>query len=212
MPEAAPNAGEEEAPAAAPTRRMRPRPNRLLMNPSWARTPTPPAPESTEAPPGSAGGSRSTGGGACREPSQGLFRTLRRTLFRRRSVGSSSASAVEEDDESGKALRFGRRRRFEDEAAKAPVRHVTPIPHGFVPVSLEERSPKPALGLDRGRNSRRERCGRRPASIQRAVDEAFLEKQSFGGAASSNAAAAGQAAEAAGRATAELLVDPPVDP
>lgn len=97
---------------------------------------------------------------------------------------------------------------LEDESTASRVRQ---IPHGFVPVSLEERLQSLRTGTTDGEILVESAAVVDAASIQRAVDEAFREKTHFG-AASSNPAAAGQAAEAAGRATAELLVDPPADP
>ena len=213
MPEAAPNAGEEEAPAAAPTPedapKTEPAPDEPVMGPHAHA----PAPESTEAPPVPQAEAAAPAAEPAAEPSQPSSEPSAEPSSDAEASGSSSASAVEEDDESGEGSSgLGGDDASEDEAAKAPVRHVTPIPHGFVPVSLEERLQSLRSGSTEDEILVESAAVVDPASLQRAVDEAFLEKQSFEGAASSNAAAAGQAAEAAGRATAELLVDPPVDP
>ena len=91
-----------------------------------------------------------------------------------------------------------------------PSRQLIPVPHGFVPVSLEER-----LQSLRNSPSADELITESTAlvdaeSIMRAVDEAFAEQAIFEKN-NARAAVASQAAEAAGRATAELLINPPSD-
>lgn len=99
----------------------------------------------------------------------------------------------------------------ESEDASSAKPRIVRVPHGFVPVSLEERLQSLRMNTDDGTIITESAATVDAASIMRAVDEAFAEKTIFAET-DEIAAVAGQAAEAAGRTTAELLINPPGDP